>query len=815
MSTQPTKTPRSALLAMCATAGMVLVVQIGLTRILSATLVYHFAFAVIAVVMLGLAASAARVFIDVARDGEVVLGRCARYLEVTALLLAVAGLSYPHLGQLGWEGDEMFAQLGVTMVVFTAVFYLSGYVIAALLTEYKSDVGRVYWADLMGAALGCLLVVPLLGLVSALDLIVQCGAVALLAAFALHKLAGTTSRRAFLPLVGVPVLLFGTLLLPGLTELRFAKGQSQDDVVWERWNHLARVTVSTDMPGTRESLARLSDEGAEADARALVNSWAAGWGMSSAFEGTAPEIRWIALDSGAGTQIIKDGARDPSAQHFLAWDITSVGYHLNPGGLEDVFVIGGGGGRDVLTALHLGAHSVDVVELNPLVVQAVDEQFGDFSGRVYSHPKVNTVVDEARSVLSRSDKNYDLIQMSMIDTWAATMAGSLALAENVLYTLEAYDLFVSRLNDDGILSVSRWFTPDYPGELIRVLGLMGASLSAVGVENVADHVVVLYTRGTMGTGVATCLLKPTPFDESQISALREIADRMRYDVLWPVDGRDDIVAALQGEAGVLGGPEFDHGTPTDDRPFFFNLLKPVGSWWVALQEGDSSKGSRPFAMLVMILIAVALASYAFVLRPLLGYNASKPDEEKLRVRDNLWACAYFGGIGLGFMGVELGLIQRTIVFLGHPTYSLSVVLFTLLLFTGIGSAISSRLSPHSVPRVIGGIFVGLLFVTMAAPPIFEAVHHIDRSARIGVAIAVVAPLATLMGMLLPMGMRRLIDAGKPQLVPWMWAVNGVFGVVATVLAMFVAMSFGYTMLIVAAGFAYLMTFAASLPSARW
>jgi len=794
--------PLALLFAMFLTTLVTLALQLCLSRILSVTVSYHFAFLIVAFAMLGMAASAVKIFVE-QKSGE-----GGKRLGAPAAAQASAGLIV--VGTFGFvftrTTNELLAavQLALLGSVLAAAFYYSGYVVAYLLAHYAKHVVRLYLVDLLGAAMGCLFAVMLLDHTSALNAALVCAWASAAAGVCLAHAVGTRRDQrvgAGLLALYTVVTLFA-LLHPSVTRLRFAK-HTQSNVIWEKWNSLARVTVS------------LRDRDGRNDQTHPV--WEAGWGMSNAFTGFVPESLWIELDADAGTPIIRDGGTAPPERiDFLKWDVTASAYWLRPERVGSVFIIGGGGGRDVLTAAHFGAARVDVIEINPAVIEASRDVFGAYGGGVYALPQVSLTQANARSELANSHARYDIIQMSMIDTWAATMAGQLVLTENTLYTQEAFDLFLSRLKDDGILSISRWYKRTDYGEVARVLALMSHALERNGAAHPADHVAVLYANGYLSHAVASCLMKRSPFTGEEIAALTDLSRRMRFPMLWPVvDGVSvreeiDVRGTLEHDRALMDDGPFDLVPPSDERPFFFNTKKPLGSWIAAVKKRDIAEASSSSGTLGAMLLGLVLIGYRFLIKPLRGYQGLSLRQLFLSMYRA--PTAYFAGIGAGFMLIELALIQRFTVFLGHPTYGLTVVLFSLLLFTGIGSFLSGRMSGALTRQVrwpLLAIIVGVLLSAFAVPPLLLLLQGWSLEARWFVASALIAPLGTCMGMIFPTGIRILTAIDLGRLVPWMWGINGFAAVLASVIGMMIATAYGFTHVLVLAVLAYGVTLAAT------
>jgi hypothetical protein len=808
------------LLGLMLTALTVLVSQIALTRVMSVLVNYHSAFLILSVVMLGMAASAVAVFLGMRRPENPVTVAAAvgaAYRSAACTLAAVVCVVV--FVARDWGPWSQPLQLLLATALFFTWFFYSGYVVALILTHYARDTARLYWFDLVGAAGGCLLVVPLLNHLPALNVVLLCAAATALAGLLFARDHGDArDRRNGVLLTAALLLAWGaTTLWPELLRLRFAKGQDQSQVRWERWNSLARVSVTTEIPGTSEAIElHQQRQGAPVDAKQveeLRRLWQAGWGTSRAFKGPVLPALWLQLDTDAGTPILERGVaalNEPGALDFLAWDVTAVGYAwraaLGPPPAH-VFIVGGGGGRDVLTALSFDAGQVDVVEVNPGVIAAANDAFGDYSGRPYSHPRVRLTIGEARSELSRRAQHYDLMQMSMIDTWASSMAGSMVMTENSLYTAEAFDLYVSRLKPDGVLSVSRWYDPVRYGEAARALVLMADALHRAGVQRPGDHIALVTSPGFLDTAVVTLLLKRSPLTAEEREGLQKLCQERGYRMLWPPAGDDsqppfDVARLMLPGSLLREEGRFDLTPSTDDRPFFFNIDRPLASWVDAIRTGDWTRGSRASLVLGSALLVMCYACLRFVVRPLRASGA-------VAWRPFLPPLLYFGGIGLGFMLIELALIQRYILFLGHPSYAISVVLFALLLFGGCGSFLTGNFGDARLGMAtrlaLLAIVAGTLVTAFLVPSWLLQASSWTWPARVALAVALIAPLGLCMGMIFPLGVRHLTTTGRQQLIPWMWGINGICGVIASVLGMLLAMTLSYTAVLVGAAVAYAMT----------
>ncbi|MBF0545783.1 MAG: hypothetical protein HQM08_15175 [Candidatus Riflebacteria bacterium] len=831
---ETSRAPISVVFGLTLTSMSVLIAQIALTRLMSVTVSYHSAFLILSVVMLGIAASAISVFKGMRfRNPPVTAVDSISAAFLSAIGTLLAALGFVFIVARNWGPGFQPIQIALGTALFFVCFYFSGYVIAVILGSYSQDISRLYLYDLIGAAGGCLLVVPLLNYFPAVNVIFLCAA-ATAGAGSLFSLSLGNSRTKWGGLVLTLTLVAvccGSVIWQDWFRLNFAKGQDQSSVKWVTWNALARVSVTTEIPGSSAAIEMFQNrQGIKVTPQQieeLRRLWQVGWGISRTFSGTVLPTLWLQLDADAGTPILQNGIGamgEKGKLDFLAWDVTAAGYswRLALGQpIQKTFIIGGGGGRDVLTALSFASGAVDVVELNPAVVDAVENVFGDFSGRPYSHPRVHLTVGEARHELFRRAQNYDLIQMSMIDTWASSMAGTLVMTENSLYTQEAFDLYFSHLQPDGILSVSRWFDPVRYGESARVAVMMAETLRRAGVKKPQEHIAMLTCPGYLSTYVASMLLKRSPITQNEQVVLQKLCESRGFNLLWPQITPNsttsfDLGNLLRLDSKSLANDPFDLSSPSDDRPFFFNIDRPIQSWVDALKMGDFSHGSRATLILGAAFIGMMYACILFLVKPIQTFQREHPDALSISRPALIPHFMYFGGIGLGFMLIEVALIQRYILFLGHPSHSISVVLFALLLFGSGGSFLTSRFDSKDLIRktqwALTGVMAATLLTAWVLPCLLEHFAGGSWIARLFVTLVSISPLALLMGMICPLGIRNLTETGRKSLVPWMWGINGICGVIASTLGMMLAMTFSYTIVLVVATLAYGITFASLLLS---
>jgi len=487
----------------------------------------------------------------------------------------------------------------------------------------------------------------------------------------------------------------------------------------------------------------------------------------------------------------------------VSYDLTALPYHLRRG---DAGIIGVGGGRDVLSALWGGSSSITGIEINDNLLYALKGPFREFS-QVANRPEVTLMHGEARSVLSRTDRRFDILQMSLIDTWAATGAGAFTLSENGLYTIEGWRVFLGTLKPGGVFSVSRWFLPSSTSETSRLLALGVAALLDRGVHRPQDHMVML-AKGT----IATLLVSNEPFTPADRESVTRLAASQRFSVLvspWtePADrwlGGIVRSGSPQELKNAIAHPVFDFSPPTDERPFFFNTMKPAGIFkaYDGPRNGVLWGNLRAtFTLVLLFLIAVVLA-LAIIVWPLVRSGLPTMDAGSFGM-----SVAYFGLIGFGYMLIQIPLLQRFSVYLGHPTYTSAVILFSMIFFTGIGSLVSDRFPIDrnrwllKLPILIAALSFAL---TLLIQPLMNATIHLGLPARSLTVVACVASIAVLLGFCFPIGM-SLVGRLSGDATAWMWGgVNGACGVVASIVAVAISMWLGIDVNLMIAGLLYLV-----------
>ncbi|MET0387682.1 MAG: hypothetical protein ABW321_17055 [Polyangiales bacterium] len=738
-------------LASCA----VLFYQIAITRLLSVVLFYHFAFLSISVAMLGLGASG--VWFSLRPAGVRTLPR----------LLAAASVAIPTSVWVIVRARPVLLACGLGQAAFIAVivlamlvpmYALGGVICVILLRAEGRSVAQTYAADLLGATCGAAAVVPLLASTPTPSLLAAVGGLPLLG---LGLLAGFRQRAPWW-LMGLAVLV-ALIAWREPFSVRYSKLYAEEGELrplHEVWTSNARVTVFerpifSPAPGV---------------------PW--GWGYGARFEPAPHEERWIDQDGSAGTPIERL-AGDPHALGHLMFDVTSAGYQVF--GPRKVCIIGAGGGRDIVTALAAGARDVTAIELNRGIFSLMRGPLAEFSGRIYRRAGVRTHHAEGRSFLTQHAERHDLIQIALVDSWAATAAGAFALSENYLYTVEALRLYLSRLAPGGVLSISRWADRIQPFETARLVLLAEEALRQHGAKNPRAHLLLL-----SADAIGTLLVSEQPIDAARLASADRVAALRGFERDWPTKPgakRVTLASLALGDHGAgLARAGVDLAPPTDDRPFFFQASRLWQLQDVTSKVAPTDINLAAVGILRQTFVALAVLAAGLFFAPLWLFAGPARSA-------GFWRGAgYFACIGLGFMLLEVPWIQRAVLFLDHPSTAAAVVLTALLLGAGIGAAWSGRLSPRTVKRVFWLLPLVAAAVTLGCGPLFRAALAYPVAARVVIAGVLFGSAGVCLGVALPVG---LVLFGAAQRA-WFWAINGAASVLASALAVALALGWGLT-----------------------
>jgi predicted membrane-bound spermidine synthase len=745
----------------------VLMLELSLTRLFSATMYYHFAFMAISLALFGSGASGVFVYIV---QRSLKPERTGQWLSAAAMLFAVSNLFSLYVilsNPLTFEtGPDNYYRLARIYGASALPFFFAGCAVTLAITRLAREISKLYLFDLAGAALGCLLLIPVLNTIGAINIVLLVSAFGAVAGV-LFGFASQGSRAAAVCSLVLAIGLAGLVVYNTNTQridIRKSKGFEETNVLFSKWNSFSRITVEGQF-------------------------------------GRGVEIK---IDADAATGISRDASNSAIHQDALN-SLSGLVHHLKRD--ASVLIIGPGGGNDVMAARVFEQKHITAVEINPIIAHDVmsSEPFKSYSGSIYQQPDVRLVVDEGRSFIRNSNERYDIIQATMVDTWAATAAGAFSLSENNLYTVEAFKDYVTHLTDDGALTMTRWYF-EPPDQLLRLITLSRAMMSELGITNPPRHIMLIRdARSGYDRTPATYIFKRSEFTDDEVRSIEHVARTNRFELLFTPLTRPSNVFTQMIEAtdpAELWASFETNVEPTrDNNPFFFNSVRFANLWRVIDgTTGEWQKTNLGTSILFALLGITSVLVLLFIIGPLVLVRRRALSTG---AGTKLSYLLYFACLGAGFIIVEVAMIQKFILFLGHPVYSLAVVLFSVLAFSAIGSYLSGRISEERLTPALMKLLVTLVLLVIvyiiALPPIFYGLVGLAREIRIVLAVVLMAPLAMVMGMPMPIGI-RLLARSAPEIIPWAWGVNGATSVMGSVAALVIAILTGFNQaLLVGAG----------------
>ena len=641
-------------------------------------------------------------------------------------------------------------------------------------SETIERIDRVYFYDLLGAAAGCLLLIPLLNQFGGPCTVIAAAICFAVAAAIWHSIAGSVAGRAGSVALALALVAFLTYnQRHPVVDIHYAKGHKLQNEIWSKWNSMSRIAVSRQPDGS---------------------------GM-------------IFIDADASTGIANFDFTRLSGQERrdLLEQGMALPYVVRPG--AKALIIGPGGGWDVSRALASGSHDITAVEINDIIATTVMRQkFAWMSRGLYLRPDVHLHVEDGRSFVRRSSDKFQVIQATLVDTWASTAAGAFALSENNLYTTDAFRDYLSHLTDDGVVCFTRWGL-DPPRESLRLISLAIAALNQLGETQAWRHVIVGRGGTVQGWGAQdTVLIARKPLGQAEIDRAKGLFEAARMETVYlpGLDIRNQFHDLLlsPNPAEYQRTYTFDITPVTDNRPFFFYTVQPRDLWnyvKTASRESADYKAVNKALPLLFGLMAVSLVATALILvMPPLVLGTRLP-----RYPGVLRFLLYFLFIGTGYILIEVGLIQKFVLFLGHPTYALTVVIFSLLTSSGLGSFASRKLLGGDEGRLIKALgCVALLAALLAflVSGLLSALVWLPLALKIAMTVALLTPLGFVMGMPFPTALRRLEQMHAPS-VRWAWALNAASSVLGSVGALVCAIYLGLIQTLVIGGLFYLAALA--------
>jgi hypothetical protein len=742
-----------------------LILELSLTRIFSVVFYYHFAFLAISIALFGLGAGGVYSYV-VAQWARNLFAKLGAIAIATSLsvVLSLWFLLAQH-AELNW------VILGCVYLASALPFFLAGIIVSLAISETIERVDRAYFFDLAGAATGCLLLIPFLDYFGGPNTVISAAVFYATAAAIWFNLAGGAKRRATAVLLSL--LLVALMVVNGklhLIDVHYAKGRELPPEQFVAWNSFSRIGVHA------------SDGALTIDID------------SDASTGIA-NYDWTHLTPADLSRLTHNGPGSP--------------YLIRPG--AKTLVIGAGGGWDVARALGSGSRDITAVEINPIIANDIMRgQFAAASNRLYFQPGIRVRVEDGRSYVRHSSEKYQVIQATLVDTWASTAAGAFALSENNLYTTDAFYDYLTHLTDDGMLAFTRWgFDP--PRESLRLVSLAMDALDRLGEQHPERNVMVVREAADAIEGRGsqdTVLISRKPFPLADLDRMRIELLRARLEAVYlpgdpPVTPFAKLLRAPDVEAFYASYP-FDVSPVDDDRPFFFYTVQTDDLWNYMLhgnQENIDYKINRAVPLLFALIAVSIIATALILILPRLLLRSALPKQKG--VVAFLW---YFLCLGAGYILIQVAMIQKFVLLLGHPTYALTVIVFSMLVASGAGSFFSRRWILGDDSRlmiILGAIAVLIAAMAFAASPIAGAAAGWSIYGKMAITAIAIAPAAFLMGMPLPSGLRRLEERHPPS-IRWAWSINAAASVLGSGGAIVLAIYLGLRATMLIGGGLYLV-----------
>ena len=784
---------RSALIAIFVISLAGLMLEVSYTRIISYKLWYYYTYLVIGLALLGMGSGSTVVVLSsrIRSAATNVVLRWASLLGAVSIVVGYLLITAIPIDTLAlWDygsgaSFKNFGALGAICFVLFATFIAIGIMVSTLLSRAGKEVNQLYFADLIGAGLACAAVVYFIVVIGPPGTIMF---VAFLLAATGLAFTDRTNMLVRGGAVALCVLLLGGVIFndalpdprPEASKVQPPDGGSE----FSDWGPVFRVDVAP-VPGREDS-------------------------------------KWLVHDGTYGSAIHEFDGDVESLTRFDAdprsWPFEVLG---EPAGRQ--LIIGSAGGNEILASLYHDSEIIDAVELNPVTVGIVEDTFKEYTGDLTSFPQVNLTQGDGRSYLARSSNDYDLVWFVAPDSYAANnaaSAGAFVLSESYLYTADMISETLEHLTDDGI-SVAQFGEvsfQDRPNRTARYLVTAREAMKEIGIEDPSQHMLVATSQDPLSGGLSTIILKRTPFTPDEVDRfVTSIPNAAESTLIYGpgAENSDSIVAEIAAgdEATVeqiVADYPYDISAITDDGPFFWHfvpfnevirdILEPIDA-----VDRENAVGER---VLLLLLMVAALFAVAFLLLPFFFVRKKWAELPAKGI-----SAVYFAALGLGFMFYEITMIQRLTEYLGFPTYSLTVTLASILVFTGIGALWSGRFGDNPrriLPILIVALLALTVFYRLALTPITSGTLNAPLLLRVLIAFVLLAPLGLILGMFMPLGLRTVgvLSSHQDEYVAWGWAINGVFSVIGSVLTTILSMSFGFrTVQLIAVG-AYLVAAAA-------
>ena len=775
--------------------------EINLTRLFSVAQFYHFAFMIVSIALLGFGLSGTILAIFPALQR----GEPAQSLGWLSLATGLSMLgAYLLTNWLPFDSYSLLVdkhQVFILLLHYLALampFFFSGMALGIFLSKYPEQAGATYAVNLLGSAFGCviaLLAPALLGGEGMVTLSAMLAGLSVICATRLQPIKNPLSLAAIamlmITLLDLSLRLATPAGLPAFDlhispykSLSYTLQYPGSRVTNSRWNAFSRLDM-VESPGIHSVP-----------------------GLSYRYLEPLPQLDGLLVDGDDLNPVIQNTA-DPSFTAFLP---SAIAFKLHP--LANTLVLEPRGGLDILAAFHNSAGRVTAVESNPLIARAAP---------IYADQRLFLHHESGRSFLERSSEKYDVILLSLISSFHPVQSGAYTLGEDYRYTVESFTEMLEHLTPDGLLVATRWLQ-DPPSEDLRLFALAVEAIKTSGGDP-AQQIVAF-----RGYNTGTILVKNSPFSPADLTTIREFTTARAYDLTY-VPGIQEqetnqynilpdsiyyhtylsLLETLPRQS-FYDSYAYDVRPPTDDHPFFGHFFKWSQTPQVLSSFGKAwlpFGGGGYFVILALLLLAILLAG-VLILLPVGVWRLGRRGHQGTTSPFKFVYLVYFGLLGFAFLLVEIPLLQRFILYLGHPAYAVTAVLFALLLFSGLGSRFCDRIP---LGFSLAALFILVLCMPMLLTRLFEWTLGLALAVRLGVTVITLAPLGFLMGIPFPGGIQRLLN-GQAQShstagefsprsdVPWIWAVNGAASVVSPIMAALLALTYSFSTVLWLGGLCY-------------
>jgi predicted membrane-bound spermidine synthase len=739
-----------------------LLLELSLTRIFSVVFYYHFAFLAISIALFGLGVGG--VFSYVVAGWKTPLFRKLGYLSMLNSLLVMVALAVV----VAQKEEPGIWRLALVYFTTSLPFFVSGAIVSLAISETVERIDRVYFFDLLGASAGCLLLVPFLNHFGGTSTVMLVGVLFAAAGAIWHSIAGSVKLRA--AAVALALALFAFVFYNGthdIVAIRYAKGHKLKKEEFVQWNSFSRI-------------------------------------------GVHDYSIYIDEDASTGIASFDFAHLSDRERHQLLEEGPALPYAVRPG--AKALVIGPGGGWDIARALASGSHDITGVEINPIIATTVmRDKFVAQSRGIYLRPDVRIFVEDGRSFVRRSNERYQVLQATLVDTWASTAAGAFALSENNLYTTDALRDYLLHLTGDGMAAFTRWGL-DPPRESLRLVSLAMAALNQLGEPEPWRHIIVGREGSTSGWGAQdTVLISRQPFGPADLARARAaMAAASMQPIYLPderIPGQFTDLLRSSDPAAYERNYRYNISPVTDNQPFFFYTVQPrdvLAFVAHASRRSADFKINKAVPLLYGLMAISVLATVIILALPPVLLGTRLP-----RHKGVLRFLLYFLCIGAGYILIEMALIQKFVLFLGHPTYALTVVIFSLLVSSGLGSYFSRRILGDDDRRLFRALLLIALLVALLAAvltPLLEAGVGLPLTLKFAITVALISPAGFVMGMPFPTALKRLEEWHSPS-VRWAWSLNAAASVLGSVGSLVCAIYLGLAQTLLAGGLLYLAALA--------